>query len=104
METIADGAVDDAVVGLIVDDGAGHFFAIASDDLIRFRVPESYRGVVAALVLGGEAPAGQAGVRGSERGNPSSGQHALLDEVVIGAVAARGRLAARRLSVWVLLR
>ena len=92
------------MAGLIVEDDGGRFFLIAWDDLLRFRVPEAYRDAVAALVWGGEAPVGEAGQHGSFWSNSAYGENVLLEEVVTGAMAAGTRMAARRLSVWALLR
>jgi len=104
MGTTGDEAGGGMMAGLIVEDDGGRYFLIAWDDLHRFRVPEAYRDAVAALVGGGEAPVAEAGLCGSAWSSPACGENALLEEVVTGAMAARGRLAARRLHVWALLR
>ena len=103
-ETTGDGAGRGMMAGVIVEDDDGRYFLIAWHDLRRFHVPETYRDALAALVQGGEAPVSETDLRGSALGTLASGENALLDEVVTGALAARGRLATRRLSVWALLR
>jgi hypothetical protein len=104
MEKAATDEDGDMVAGLIVDDGDGHYFAIAWDELPRFRVPESHLTVVEALVHGAEAIAADLDVRGYADGEPMRGANALLEEAMTGPARGRGRLAARRLRAWALLR
>jgi hypothetical protein len=99
-----DGADGEPLAGLLVEDDSGRYFLIAWDELRRFHVPEAYHETLTALVRGGEAPGGAAVPRGRAAGPPAFGADTLLDEVVSRGIAAPGRLAARRLSVWALLR
>ena len=102
--TTGDGAGGEPLAGLLVEDDGGRYFLIAWDELRRFHVPEAYRDTLTALVRGGEAPGGAIVPRGPAAGTPAFGADTLLAEVVTRGIAARGRLAARRLSVWALLR
>lgn len=104
MEPETSGYGNDAVAGLIVEDGNGHYFAIAWEALLRFRVPNPYVGAVQALLLGAEPPAGEPEVRGHGGAEPAGGVDPLLAEVVAGTAPGGRRLAARRLSTWALLR
>jgi hypothetical protein len=101
---IEDEAGRATTAGLVVFDDAGRYFLIPWDDLLRFRVPEAYRDAVAVLVLGDEAPVGEVNLYGAASKNPAGAAAALLEEVVTAGIAARGRLAARRLTAWALLR
>jgi hypothetical protein len=102
--TTGDGADGEPLAGLLVEDDGGRYFLIAWDELRRFHVPEAYREMLTALVRGGEAPSGAAVSRSPASVTPAFGADTLLNEVVTRGIAARGRLAARRLSVWALLR
>jgi hypothetical protein len=101
------GAGDDlsgAIAGVIVEDGEGHFFAIAWDELRRFRVPEAYVAAVSALVHGAEPVSIESDLRGFGGDEPAAGELRLLEESVAAATLRQGRLAARRSAAWVLLR
>jgi hypothetical protein len=89
---------------LIVADGVGGYFAMTWEDLLAFRVPEQYNGVIEALVLGAEPATATADAGGNEDVKPAGGMSRLMAGAVVGAAPGRARLAARRLSAWALLR
>jgi hypothetical protein len=102
MEIDASDEVGAAVAGLIVADGAGRYFAIAWDDLRRFRVPAAWMATVDALVRGAEpvVPADDLGGYADVLALP--GALGLLNETV--AEADGFRFATQRLEAWALLR
>jgi hypothetical protein len=93
MESDASGG---AVAGLIVADGEGRYFALAWDELRRFRVPAAWMATVDALVRGTEpvVPDGDLWDGADEL--------AVLFETV--AEADGFRFATHRLQAWALLR
>ena len=91
-----------AAAGVIVDDGDGHYFAIAWDDLRRFQVPPPWVAAVEALVRGAEPVERDDDLQVSADTLALSGDYALLIEALS---AMKGpRLAAQRLEAWALLR
>jgi hypothetical protein len=100
-EDTSDGG-GDAIAGLIVGDGNGRYFAIAWDEVRRYRVPAAWVASVEALVRGAEPICSANDLRGHADARTQFTDHALLIE----AIAEPGglRLAAQRLEAWVLLR
>lgn len=92
------------LAGLIVADHEGGYFALGWEDLLRFRVPVSLHAALDALVRGAEPVAGEPDVRGYAGGAPAGDVSRLLTEALASGAPGRGRLAARRLSAWALLR
>jgi hypothetical protein len=103
METVACEAGGVTVAGLIVDDGTGQYFAIAWDELLRFRVPARYLAGLEAVVTGAEPVAG-GDVSGFGGDRPAGQANTLIAELAAAAPSDRERFAARRLRVWALLR
>jgi hypothetical protein len=93
---------DDSVVGLVIADDAGGFFAIAWDDLQHYRVPAAWATAVAALVRGEEPAASGEDVWGCAGAVALTGAHTLLIRTV--TETRRARLAAQRLEAWALVR
>jgi hypothetical protein len=89
--------------GLIIDGGDGHYFALAWDELLRFRVPGPYERVIEMLVGGADPPAERADVGGFGGEAPPSGIYRLLAEAAGGSLG-RARPATRRLGAWAMLR
>lgn len=93
---------EETVAWLIADDGAGRFFAIAWQELLRFRVPGLYLASIEALVTGAE-PVSEADVSGYSGSGAGGDLDPRLTDLVMAVASGRGRPAARRLRVWALL-
>jgi hypothetical protein len=92
---------DNGVVGLVIADDTGGFFAIGWDDLRPYRVPAAVAAAVAALVRGEEPAGRRKDVAGAGGTIAPAGMPALLIEA---AELGDRRLAAQRLEAWALLR
>jgi hypothetical protein len=98
MRDMAGGGPDGAVAGLVLTDGGGRYYAIAADDLGRYRVPPIWVSALTAVVHGAERAGDEDGVDGQVMADLTPAQTAFLHEA-IGA-AGGFRLAVRRLEVW----
>lgn len=98
METSACDHGAQHVSGLIVDDGDGHYFAIAWSELESFLVPAWCQPAVETLVQGAEPAGDPDSVRGY-----AGIENPLVAAIVAQAAAGGERPAVRRVGAWALL-